>query len=406
MIRKKECVAMLLAGGQGSRLYLLTERTAKPAVSFGGKYRIIDFPLSNYINSGIDTVGVLTQYQPLALNEYIGNGQPWDLDRVLGGIMVLPPYQGSKRADWYKGTANAIYQNMNFIERYDPEYVVVLSGDHIYKMDYSEMVRRHKETQADCTIAVFHVTPEETSRFGIMSTDKEGRIVKFEEKPKQTDSTQASMGVYVFSKEKLFQYLEEDEHDPESENDFGRNIIPKMLAAGERMFAFPFSGYWKDVGTIQSLWEANMDLLGDRPALDLRDESWRIFSRNYAEPPHFIGANAVVGNSLVTEGCEIYGSVINSVISGDVVVEKGAVVKDSVILDGVRICEGAQVHYSILDADTTVGRGASVGCERKNASGLTLVGGGLAVPEGAVIPDGVRADGALIASLAHTREAV
>lgn len=268
------------------------------------------------------------------------------------------------------------------------------------------MVRRHKETQADCTIAVFHVTPEETSRFGIMSTDKEGRIVKFEEKPKQTDSTQASMGVYVFSKEKLFQYLEEDEHDPESENDFGRNIIPKMLAAGERMFAFPFSGYWKDVGTIQSLWEANMDLLGDRPALDLRDESWRIFSRNYAEPPHFIGANAVVGNSLVTEGCEIYGSVINSVISGDVVVEKGAVVKDSVILDGVRICEGAQVHYSILDADTTVGRGASVGCERKNASGLTLVGGGLAVPEGAVIPDGVRADGALIASLAHTREAV
>ena len=406
MIRKKECVAMLLAGGQGSRLYLLTERTAKPAVSFGGKYRIIDFPLSNCINSGIDTVGVLTQYQPLALNEYIGNGQPWDLDRVLGGIMVLPPYQGSKRADWYKGTANAIYQNMNFIERYDPEYVVVLSGDHIYKMDYSEMVRRHKETQADCTIAVFHVTPEETSRFGIMSTDKEGRIVKFEEKPKQTDSTQASMGVYVFSKEKLFQYLEEDEHDPESENDFGRNIIPKMLAAGERMFAFPFSGYWKDVGTIQSLWEANMDLLGDRPALDLRDESWRIFSRNNAEPPHFIGANAVVGNSLVTEGCEIYGSVINSVISGDVVVEKGAVVKDSVILDGVRICEGAQVHYSILDADTTVGRGASVGCERKNASGLTLVGGGLAVPEGAVIPDGVRADGALIASLAHTREAV
>ena len=406
MIRKKECVAMLLAGGQGSRLYLLTERTAKPAVSFGGKYRIIDFPLSNCINSGIDTVGVLTQYQPLALNEYIGNGQPWDLDRVLGGIMVLPPYQGSKRADWYKGTANAIYQNMNFIERYDPEYVVVLSGDHIYKMDYSEMVRRHKETQADCTIAVFHVTPEETSRFGIMSTDKEGRIVKFEEKPKQTDSTQASMGVYVFSKEKLFQYLEEDEHDPESENDFGRNIIPKMLAAGERMFAFPFSGYWKDVGTIQSLWEANMDLLGDRPALDLRDESWRIFSRNYAEPPHFIGANAVVGNSLVTEGCEIYGSVINSVISGDVVVEKGAVVKDSVILDGVRICEGAQVHYSILDADTTVGRGASVGCERKNASGLTLVGGGLAVPEGAVIPDGVRADGALIASLVHTREAV
>lgn len=406
MIRKKECVAMLLAGGQGSRLYLLTERTAKPAVSFGGKYRIIDFPLSNCINSGIDTMGVLTQYQPLALNEYIGNGQPWDLDRVLGGIMVLPPYQGSKRADWYKGTANAIYQNMNFIERYDPEYVVVLSGDHIYKMDYSEMVRRHKETQADCTIAVFHVTPEETSRFGIMSTDKEGRIVKFEEKPKQTDSTQASMGVYVFSKEKLFQYLEEDEHDPESENDFGRNIIPKMLAAGERMFAFPFSGYWKDVGTIQSLWEANMDLLGDRPALDLRDESWRIFSRNYAEPPHFIGANAVVGNSLVTEGCEIYGSVINSVISGDVVVEKGAVVKDSVILDGVRICEGAQVHYSILDADTTVGRGASVGCERKNASGLTLVGGGLAVPEGAVIPDGVRADGALIASLAHTREAV
>ena len=406
MIRKKECVAMLLAGGQGSRLYLLTERTAKPAVSFGGKYRIIDFPLSNCINSGIDTVGVLTQYQPLALNEYIGNGQPWDLDRVLGGIMVLPPYQASKKADWYKGTANAIYQNMNFIERYDPEYVVVLSGDHIYKMDYAEMVRRHKETQADCTIAVINVPPEETSRFGIMSTDADGRIVKFEEKPKKTDSTQASMGVYVFSKDKLFQYLEADDRDPSSENDFGKNIIPHMLSAGERMFAYPFEGYWKDVGTIQSLWEANMDLLGDRPALDLRDESWRIFSRNYAEPPHFVGENAVIGNALVTEGCEIYGSVVNSVISGGVVVEKGATVKDSVILDGVRICEGAQVRYSILDAGTTVGRGACVGCERKNASGITLVGGGLPLPENAVIPDGVRADAAYVAALEQAREAV
>ena len=278
MIGKKECVAMLLAGGQGSRLHLLTERTAKPAVSFGGKYRIIDFPLSNCINSGIDTVGVLTQYQPLALNEYIGNGQPWDLDRVLGGIMVLPPYQASKRADWYKGTANAIFQNINFIERYDPDYVVILSGDHIYKMDYSEMIRYHKEKNADCTIAVINVRPEETSRFGIMSTDENGRIYKFEEKPKKTDSTEASMGVYVFSKDKLFDYLTKDDADSDSSNDFGKNIIPRMLANGERMFAFRFSGYWKDVGTISSLWEANMDLLGERPALNFHDDSWRIYS--------------------------------------------------------------------------------------------------------------------------------
>ena len=388
MIRKKECVAMLLAGGQGSRLYLLTERTAKPAVSFGGKYRIIDFPLSNCINSGIDTVGVLTQYQPLALNEYIGNGQPWDLDRVLGGIMVLPPYQGSKRADWYKGTANAIYQNMNFIERYDPEYVVVLSGDHIYKMDYSEMVRRHKETQADCTIAVFHVTPEETSRFGIMSTDKEGRIVKFEEKPKQTDSTQASMGVYVFSKEKLFQYLEEDEHDPESENDFGRNIIPKMLAAGERMFAFPFSGYWKDVGTIQSLWEANMDLLGVNPAIDLGDREMHVYSRNEPLPPSYLGADAHVVNSIYTAGCEINGTVINSVLSENVTIGSGAVVRNSVIMRGTVVGDGATVDYGIVDENVKIGKNAVVGDEKSDKTRIALIGRGTVIADGARVASG------------------
>ena len=403
MIGKKECVAMLLAGGQGSRLHLLTERTAKPAVSFGGKYRIIDFPLSNCINSGIDTVGVLTQYQPLALNEYIGNGQPWDLDRVLGGIMVLPPYQASKRADWYKGTANAIFQNINFIERYDPDYVVILSGDHIYKMDYSEMIRYHREQNADCTIAVINVRPEETGRFGIMSTDENGRIYKFEEKPKKTDSTEASMGVYVFSKDKLFDYLTKDDADSDSSNDFGKNIIPQMLANGERMFAFRFSGYWKDVGTISSLWEANMDLLGERPALNLHDDSWRIYSRNYAEPPHFVGSEAVIGNSLITEGCEIYGTVINSVLSCGVIVERGAVVRDSVVHENVRICENASVNYSVIDGNTTVGRRAVVGEERRKASGITLVGGGLTLPEGITVPAGVDADAHLVSSLAQKK---
>lgn len=390
MAKKKETVAMLLAGGQGSRLYLLTERIAKPAVHFGGKYRIIDFPLSNCVNSGIDAVGVLTQYQPLALNEYIGNGLPWDLDRTYGGAMTLPPYQAMNRSEWYKGTANAIYQNMHFIDKFDPDYVVILSGDHIYRMDYAEMVEYHKKKGADCTIAVFEVPLEEASRFGIMSADENGRITQFEEKPKNPQSTLASMGVYVFSKEKLYSYLIADENDPDSKNDFGKNIIPAMLANGEALYAFRFQGYWKDVGTIQSLWEANMDLLGENPALSLQDPSWRIYSRNNARPPQFVGKNALIRNSAVTEGCEIYGTVINSVLSPGVVVEQNAVVRDSVIFDDVIIRSGAEVQYTVMDADTEVGEGARIGKPIGESEGITLVGGNLKIPANAVVEDNVR----------------
>ncbi len=388
MTKRKECVAMLLAGGQGSRLYLLTERLAKPAVPFGGKYRIIDFPISNCINSGIDTVGVLTQYQPLALNEYIGNGQPWDLDRVYGGVMMLPPYQGLKRADWYKGTANAIYQNMQFIEKYDPEYVLILSGDHIYRMDYAKMIEEHKRNKADCTIAVIDVPMAEASRFGIMSAREDMSIYDFEEKPKNPKSTMASMGVYVFSKEKLFKYLIADEQDENSDKDFGKNVIPAMLKAGERMYAYRFEGYWKDVGTVSSLWEANMDLIGSNPALDLNDGSWRIYSRSNAYPPHYVGDSAVIRNSQITEGCEIYGTVINSVIGGGVKVARGATVKDSVIFDNVTVSEGASVFYSMVDANTNVGKGATVGKDKDEDGKLTLVGGGLNILPGISVPDG------------------
>ncbi len=406
MIKKKECVAMLLAGGQGSRLYLLTQRVAKPAVSFGSKYKIIDFTLSNCINSGIDTVGVLTQYQPLALNEYIGNGQPWDLDRTFGGVMVLPPYQGQNGADWYKGTANAIYQNLHFLDKYDPDYVVVLSGDHIYKMDYSAMVEFHKRNNAACTIAVIDVPLSEASRFGIMNTDAENRVLEFEEKPKNPKSTSASMGVYVFSKDKLYDYLKADEADENSQNDFGKNIIPAMLNANERLFAYPFKGYWKDVGTIDSLWEANMDLLGDRPQLNLNNENWRIFSRHSSNPPHFLGNNAVVENSLITGGCEIYGTVINSVLSAGVKVSKGAVVKDSVIMRDVTVCENATVNYSIMDSDTTVGVNATVGEAKESGKGITLVGGGLDIKAGTSVPGGVRVDEALLDSLSADNKEV
>ncbi len=388
MTKRKECVAMLLAGGQGSRLYLLTERLAKPAVPFGGKYRIIDFPISNCINSGIDTVGVLTQYQPLALNEYIGTGQPWDLDRVYGGVMMLPPYQGLKRADWYKGTANAIYQNMQFIEKYDPEYVLILSGDHIYRMNYAKMIEEHKRNKADCTIAVIDVPMAEASRFGIMSAREDMSIYDFEEKPKNPKSTMASMGVYVFSKEKLFKYLIADEQDENSDKDFGKNVIPAMLKAGERMYAYRFEGYWKDVGTVSSLWEANMDLIGSNPALDLNDGSWRIYSRSNAYPPHYVGDSAVIRNSQITEGCEIYGTVINSVIGGGVNVARGATVKDSVIFDNVTVSEGASVYYSMVDANTCVGKGATVGKDKDEDGKLTLVGGGLDIKPGISVPDG------------------
>lgn len=388
MYKKKECVAMLLAGGQGSRLYTLTEKTAKPAVSFGGKYRIIDFPMSNCVNSGIDTVGVLTQYQPLVLNEYIGNGQPWDLDRMNSGVMILPPYQGKKGADWYKGTANAIYQNLAFINRYDPDYVIILSGDHIYKMDYNAMLSDHKATGADCTIAVLEVPLAEASRFGIMVTDETRRITEFQEKPKNPISTKASMGIYIFNKDILEKYLIDDENTPGSSNDFGKNIIPAMLKDGLKLYAYPFEGYWKDVGTIASLWEANMDLLGENPKFNIHDKKWRIFSRNYTEPPHFVGSDANILNSIITEGCDIEGSVQNSVLSKGVIVEKGAFVKDSVIMSDCVIKSGAVVNYSIVDSDTVISENASVGADRKHAKGISVVGSGLVICDGVKIEDG------------------
>ena len=387
MVKKTECLAMLLAGGQGSRLGILTKNIAKPAVPYGGKYRIIDFPLSNCINSGVDTVGVLTQYQPLVLNEYVGNGLPWDLDRAHGGVKILPPYQGKQGADWYKGTANAIYQNMQFIDLYTPDYVLILSGDHIYKMNYDEMLEHHKKMGADCTIAVIDVPIEEASRFGIMSVDEEGRIFKFAEKPKNPDSTKASMGIYIFSKECLAKYLIQDAEDENSSNDFGKNIIPAMLANGEGLYAYSFSGYWKDVGTIDSLWEANMDLLGAHPTLNLADESWRIYSRHTANAPQYVGENAVIDNSSITEGCEIYGTVRNSVLGTGVKVLAGAVVEDSVIFDNVIIGENAKVSYSIIDSDVTVGASATVGRSRTDAKGITVIGTGIDVPVGTELAD-------------------
>ena len=390
MYRKKECIAMLLAGGQGSRLYTLTEKTAKPAVPFGGKYRIIDFTLSNCINSGIDTVGVLTQYQPLVLNEYIGNGQPWDLDRTFGGVMVLPPYQGSKSADWYKGTANAIYQNLNFIERYDPDYVVILSGDHIYKMDYSRMLKFHKKSGADCSIAVIDVPIEQASRFGIMNCDADSRIIEFEEKPAEPKSTKASMGIYIFNKNVLADYLIADEADPNSSKDFGKNIIPAMLKDGKRLYAYEFSGYWKDVGTVSSLWEAHMDLLGEEPVFNLYDTSrGRVFSRSESRPPHFIGESAELTNSMIAEGCEVYGKVINSVLFGGVYVAPGAVVKDSVIMSDTRVLDGAEVCYSIVDSDTVIGENTKLGTGQKPSRfKITLVGSGLELCADDNIPAG------------------
>ncbi|MBQ7379744.1 MAG: glucose-1-phosphate adenylyltransferase [Clostridia bacterium] len=388
MFKKKECVAMLLAGGQGSRLYALTTKTAKPAVPFGGKYRIIDFPLSNCVNSGIDTVGVLTQYQPLVLNEYIGNGLPWDLDRAWGGVKILPPYQGQKRADWYKGTANAIYQNMEFVNRYDAEYVLILSGDHIYKMDYAKMLAYHKQKGADCTIAVLAVPMEEASRFGIMSTNEDGSIYKFSEKPKNPDSNLASMGIYIFNRKKLNDYLTADENTPGSSNDFGKNIIPNMLAAGEKMFAYPFEGYWKDVGTISSLWEANMDLLGENPELNLGDESWRIYARHHASAPQFVGKDAVIENSNITEGCEIYGTVRNCVVGTGVKVEKGAVVTDSVLMGDSVIGERAVVSYAIVDTGVTIGKGAVIGEDKATAKGIAVIGEDVTIEDGARVEAG------------------
>jgi glucose-1-phosphate adenylyltransferase len=390
MLPKQEVVAMLLAGGQGSRLGVLTKNLAKPAVPYGGKYRIIDFPLSNCINSGIETVGVLTQYQPLILNEYIGNGQPWDLDRMNAGVSVLPPYQNSKKFDWYKGTANAIYQNIAFIDRYDPDYVVILSGDHIYKMDYSEMVAYHKENNAACTIAEIEVPMEEASRFGILNTNPDGSIYEFDEKPKVPKSNKASMGIYVFSWDKLRRYLIEDEEDPNSSNDFGHDILPKMLNAGERMMAFAFSGYWKDVGTIDSLWESNMDLLNPKVEINLNDKNWRIYSRNPIRPPHYIGEKASVQAALITEGCTIYGTVDSSVIFSNVVIENGAEVSDSIIMPGAVIKSGARVQYAIVGEDAVIGEGAVIGkrpedVEDTETWGIAVVGEDCIIPPGSSV---------------------
>ena len=386
---KKECIAMLLAGGQGSRLYVLTSNVAKPAVPFGGKYRIIDFPLSNCTNSGIDTVGVLTQYKPLELNSYIGSGQPWDLDRLDGGVHILPPYmrEGDK-GTWFKGTANAIYQNIGFVDMYDPEYVVILSGDHIYKMNYDKMLEAHKAAGAACTISVLEVPWDEAPRFGIMAVDGEDNIVEFQEKPKQPKSNLASMGIYVFSWKKLREYLISDENTPGSSNDFGKNIIPTMLGNGEKMIAYRFDGYWKDVGTLESLWDANMDMLS-RGDLDLLESSWPIYARLPAEPPAFIGKTALVEHSVVTQGCEITGTVKNSVLSHGARVEEGAEVSYSVLMPGVTVKRGAVVRYAILGENCQVEAGASVGGNPESSDpeqwGITVLGPGTTIEAGATV---------------------
>lgn len=387
-MKKKKCVAMLLAGGQGTRLYALTTGIAKPAVSFGSKYRIIDFTLSNCTNSGIDTVGVLTQYEPLVLNEYIGGGKPWDLDRNFGGVHTLAPYQAKAGAEWYKGTANAIYQNMHFLDNYDSEHVLILSGDHVYKMDYSKMLAEHVLNDADCTIAVIDVPWEEASRFGVMSYDESKRITEFAEKPREPKSNHASMGVYIFKKDALKRELIRDEADENSQNDFGKNVIPYMLNNGMRMFAYQFKGYWKDVGTITSLWEANMDLLGAHPEIDLGDKEMHVYSRNEPLPPSYLGDEATVINSIYTAGCEIYGTVENSVISENVTIGKGAVVKNSVIMRGTVIGEGARVNYGVIDENVTIGKGAVVGGEDGSKDKIALVGRETVVADGAIVPSG------------------
>lgn len=391
MYRKKECVAMLLAGGQGSRLYALTSKLAKPAVSFGGKYRIIDFTLSNCVNSGIDTVGVLTQYQPLLLNDYIGNGLPWDLDRTFGGVKILPPYQGKKSADWYRGTANAIYQNIEFIERYDPEYVLVLSGDHIYKMDYSKMLDFHKKKNAEATIAVLEVPWEEASRFGIMTADEEGTITEFAEKPKEPKSNLASMGVYIFTWQTLKRHLIANEQDEGATKDFGKNIIPAMLNEGCKLVAYHFDAYWKDVGTIDSLWEANMDCLDPNVPLDMYDQKWKIYSRNPVMPPHYAGPNSKIENTMIAEGCDIEGETDFSVLFDGVTVEEGATVRYSIIMPNTVIKKGAVVEYSIVGEECTVGEGAHIGerpenVENRDEWGVAVVGHNVNISDNAVIP--------------------
>lgn len=385
---KKDCIAMLLAGGQGSRLYALTQNVAKPSVPFGGKYRIIDFPLSNCANSGIDTVGVLTQYRPLQLNSYIGNGAPWDLDVADGGVYILPPYQSAgEKGSWFSGTANAIYQNIGFIDQYDPEYVVVLGGDHIYKMDYADMLAQHKEKNATCTIAVQRVSMEEATRMGIMNVGPDGYVCEFEEKPKHPKSDLASMGIYVFTWKKLRQALIDDEADPNSSKDFGKNIIPNMLNAGELLWPYTFDGYWRDVGTIDSLWDANMDMLS-ATKLNLFDPAWPIASRAPICPPQYIGEKGSVEFSVITEGCEIEGSVEYSVLSPNVVVEEGAVVKYSVILPGAVIKSGAVVEYAMIGENTVINSGAHIGAAPDGSKewGIATCGPDIEIRSGAVVP--------------------
>ena len=360
--QKKRVIAMLLAGGQGSRLHVLTRKTAKPAVPFGGKYRIIDFPLSNCVNSGIDTVGILTQYQPLELNEYIGNGAPWGLNKSHSCAQVLPPYErNDKKSGWYEGTANAIYKNIDFVDRFDPDYVVVLSGDHIYKMDYNAMVEYHVANGAACTIAVRTVPLAEASRFGILNTNPDNSIYEFEEKPAQPKSTNASMGIYCFDWKVLRDALIADEADPNSSKDFGKNIIPNLLNAGFKMMAYNFDGYWKDVGTIDSLWEANMELLGKNPEFEIRGEKSKIYARNNALPSSFIDEDAKISGSFVAEGCEVYGTVRHSVISVGCTIGAGTLVEDSVVMPGVVVEAGAIVRHAILGENSRVCKNAVVG---------------------------------------------
>jgi len=390
---KKSCIAMLLAGGQGSRLYALTQKAAKPSVPFGGKYRIIDFPLSNCANSGIDTVGVLTQYRPLQLNSYIGNGQPWDLDVADGGVYILPPYLGAnEKGSWFSGTANAIYQNLSFIETYDPDNVLILSGDHIYKMDYAKMLREHLEKDAACTIAVLQVSLQEATRFGIMNLGEDGYVCEFEEKPKQPKSDLASMGIYIFNWKKLREYLIADEADPLSSKDFGKNIIPKMLAGGEKLWPYRFQGYWRDVGTIGSLWDANMDMLSSTK-INLFDPSWPINSRSSVCPPHFTGEQAVIRHSIVTEGCEVEGHIENSVLSSNVRVGAGAQILYSVLMPGAVVENGATVEYAIVGENTVVGAGAHVGAAPDGSESWSVatcgpdirIGAGVTIPAGAMV---------------------
>ncbi|MBQ9097710.1 MAG: glucose-1-phosphate adenylyltransferase [Clostridia bacterium] len=389
MTNKKDCVTMLLAGGQGSRLYVLTEKKAKPALPFGGKYRIIDYALSNCVNSGLDTVGVLTQYQPLLLNEYIGNGQPWDLDRLSGGVNILPPYQKFGGSDWYSGTANAVYQNIPFIERYNPDHVLILSGDHIYKMDYSKMLAYHKKKDAACSIAVIDVPLHEASRFGIINTDEDNKILEFEEKPANPKSTKASMGIYIFKWSCLKKYLMEDSENPKSSNDFGKDVLPHILECGEKMYAYCFDGYWKDVGTIDSLWQANMDLLEEDM---VGGSEWKIYSRSMEKPPHYISKNAVVKNSIVSEGCEIYGDVENCVLFPSVTVKEGACLRDSIVMADTVIGKNSCINYSIIDEEVNIGEDCRIGEKKSSLAEITVIAEGLILKNNCIVPSGAMID--------------